>query len=760
MSSWQRRTRFFIGVFAVLFATVVLFTIRERSEPVPVAFERIDPEAVVESTGMEIIQMLGGEQDYTVDAERQFTYEDGAVRLVGVRVKVPARGDRSEFVVKGIEAQVSSNQEVVTVAGGVRLEVTDGLTTTAEEATYDSRTRIVQMRGPVTTERGEVKAFGMGATYEGDADILRLLDQAHVTVLGGDGGEGLDIVARSATLTNEGESMRFEGGVTMTRGAQGMKADAALAHVRDEMTRLARVELFNNSRITREGGEAGSLRDMRAQHMTLEYAADGQSIERVELFNNSRITREGGEAGSLREIQAANMTLEYAADGQSIERMTLTGGAVIELTGSSGQGARRIAGESMDVGLAPDGESVTRLEVRNAVQVDLPGEGDAPAQRIRAVRLDGTGEPGVGLTDMRFQGAVEYRETRAATALAPAVDRLTQARTLDVELKPGLSGVDEAFFTGDVTFSDGRVTAEAESARHDVAQGFIELLPAGSGDQAPRIVDQRGSVTASRIEFAPETGAIVAEGAVRSVLAVAADDGGRPGESTGTDPARMPAMLDQHEPTFVTAARLEHDSESSLAVYTGDARLWQGETDIQASTIILDESQGNLMATGSVRARSVLVQLNEETGELEPVTTVGWGEEFFYDDSLHRTTYTTDARVDGHTRDLRADRIEMYLGARGDTVERVEAYDAVTVQLRGRLAAGDRFTYVEADGRYDMSGVPVRIIEQLETECRETTGRTLTFYRSVDTITVDGSAEVRTRSTQTTSGKCPELQFD
>ena len=60
MSSWQRRTRFLVGVFAVLFATVVLFTIRERSEPVPVAFERIDPEAVVESTGMEIIQMLGG----------------------------------------------------------------------------------------------------------------------------------------------------------------------------------------------------------------------------------------------------------------------------------------------------------------------------------------------------------------------------------------------------------------------------------------------------------------------------------------------------------------------------------------------------------------------------------------------------------------------------------------------------------------------------------------------------------------------------
>ena len=222
MSSWQRPTRFLIGVFAMLFATVVLFTIRERSEPVPVAFERIDLEAVVESTGMEIIQMLGGEQDYTVDAEHQFTYEDGAVRLVGVRIKVPARADRSEFVVNGIEAEVSSNQEVVTVAGDVRLEVTDGLTTTAEEATYDSQD---QDRANAWSRHclneAEVKAFGIGATYEGDADILRLLDQAHVTVLGGDGGEGLGIVARSATLTNKGESMRFEGGVTMTRGGRG-----------------------------------------------------------------------------------------------------------------------------------------------------------------------------------------------------------------------------------------------------------------------------------------------------------------------------------------------------------------------------------------------------------------------------------------------------------------------------------------------------------------------------------------------------------
>ena len=102
----------------------------------------------------------------------------------------------------------------------------------------------------------------------------------------------------------------------------------------------------------------------------------------------------------------------------------------------------------------------------------------------------------------------------------------------------------------------------------------------------------------------------------------------------------------------------------------------------------------------------------------------------------------------------------MYGGGREDTLERLEAYETVTVELDGRWASGARLTYTEADGRYELSGSPVRILEQLAEECRETTGRTLTFFRSIDTIIVDSNAEIRTQSTQTTSGTCPEPQLD
>ena len=403
---------------------------------------------------------------------------------------------------------------------------------------------------------------------------------------------------------------------------------------------------------------------------------------------------------------------------------------------------------------------MTRLVARDAVQVDFPAEGNAPAQRIRAGTLDGTGEPDVGLTAARFEGAVEYRETRAATASAPGIERVTRARTLEVDLKPGLGAVEEARFGGDVTLDDGRVTAEAENARYDVVAGIIELLSDPTADRMPRLVDERGSVTANRIELTLEDGAIVADGEVQTVLQSTGEHDGSAAELVETERARLPAMLDQREPVWVTGGHFEHDGEHSLAEYTREARLWQGDTEIQANTIALDERRANLSATGSVRSRFRLVQPNDETGEPERVTSLAWGEQLIYDDALHRTMYTTAARLDGPAGDLRADRIELYLGGSGDTLERLEAYGAVTVQLNGRWVSGERLTYIAAEGRYELSGAPVRIVEQLATECRETTGRTLIFFRSIDTIAVDGNEEIRTQSTQTTSGTCPELQLD
>ena len=84
----------------------------------------------------------------------------------------------------------------------------------------------------------------------------------------------------------------------------------------------------------------------------------------------------------------------------------------------------------------------------------------------------------------------------------------------------------------------------------------------------------------------------------------------------------------------------------------------------------------------------------------------------------------------------------MYLAKDSDEFDRVEGYEAVTWRESGRLAAGDRLSYFAADQRYELNGRPVRIVE----ECRESTGRTLTFYKSTDRVLVDGQQVARTRT--------------
>jgi hypothetical protein len=51
-----------------------------------------------------------------------------------------------------------------------------------------------------------------------------------------------------------------------------------------------------------------------------------------------------------------------------------------------------------------------------------------------------------------------------------------------------------------------------------------------------------------------------------------------------------------------------------------------------------------------------------------------------------------------------------------------------------------------------MTGAPVRVVEP---NCRETTGKTLTFWRSTDRILVDGNEEVRTLS-KSSGGSCSQ----
>src|SRR5258705_12030748 len=147
---WQKWGRFLAAMIGIAAAVVVYATMGERVKVIPAtAPSRIDPKAVIESSGNVVQQVRGFRQDYLIEAERQLTYEGGATKFVGVKITVRNRGGR-DYVVTGREAQAGKNQKALELGGGVQLTASDGFIVKADTATFnqDNGTTAAPGRGP------------------------------------------------------------------------------------------------------------------------------------------------------------------------------------------------------------------------------------------------------------------------------------------------------------------------------------------------------------------------------------------------------------------------------------------------------------------------------------------------------------------------------------------------------------------------------------------------------------------------------------
>jgi lipopolysaccharide export system protein LptA len=178
--------------------------------------------------------------------------------------------------------------------------------------------------------------------------------------------------------------------------------------------------------------------------------------------------------------------------------------------------------------------------------------------------------------------------------------------------------------------------------------------------------------------------------------------------------------------------------------------LLQGNTAIRADVIVLDQQKGDLVASGSA-----LSSLTLDAGQTD-----GRANEIRYDEAKRIVTYSSAGVapttgqstasplaqvVSGSSGDLRAERIEIVLEGQENAVDRLEAYTRVTMVLGQRTATGGRLTYHAKEERYLMSASGATAVT-LRESCQETTGRTVTFFKSTDKIIVDGDETRRTET--------------
>jgi lipopolysaccharide export system protein LptA len=429
--------------------------------------------------------------------------------------------------------------------------------------------------------------------------------------------------------------------------------------------------------------------------------------------------------------------------------MLMENGA-LQLPGEGTSPGRKVSGKTIDIALAPDGKTVTNLNATENVQVDLPAEGELPAKRIRSATLMAIGAPGTGLQNANFGGNVDYRETRAARGKLPAIDRQARSQTLSVKTKPGFGAVEEADFHGNVHFTDGtNVAADATHALYHVDRDQIDLTPSDDpGPPSPRVTDGRVTVEARTIEFSLTSRKLKADTKIRSSMA---PEKKQAGPAKPDSQEKVPSLLKNDQPVTVTSNRLEYDGAAQHAVYSGNARLWQGDTKINGGTIIVDDTTGNLEARENVHTDMMLDDVDPKTNVKTATRSIADADAFVYDDAKRLATYTGHAHFVGSEGDVTAEKLEMFLLSGSNELERAEGYGAngaVIVKEGGRIATGARLTYTANDQTYLMTGTPVKVVETTPPDCKESVGAVLTFKRAADTVDLKGPGGIRTLSKQ------------
>jgi len=263
--------------------------------------------------------------------------------------------------------------------------------------------------------------------------------------------------------------------------------------------------------------------------------------------------------------------------------------------------------------------------------------------------------------------------------------------------------------------------------------------------------DATAETQAPRITFAQATGEIRAEGGVRSTEF-----------STKGGGAQLASA-----PANISADTLQGNSKAGRALYTGHARLWQGDSVMEADSIELLREARVMNASGNVRAvfpqaagpspaQVVAVQAGPKKPRLWHVT----AGTLMYRDAESRAHLEKNVVAQSAEQTMRAAAVDLYFTrsekpnsngapssapasptAGAQQISKAVGTGGVIVEQGTRKATADRGEYSAADGKFVMSGGNPTIFDAAE---GTTTGHQLTFFLANDTIIVDSEKGSRT----------------
>jgi lipopolysaccharide export system protein LptA len=495
---------------------------------------------------------------------------------------------------------------------------------------------------------------------------------------------------------------------------------------------------------------------LEADTLTAHFSPEG-AVTRLDAAGAVRGTRSN--AAEQEKASAEYGTLELWPWLGRPKEASLHGNVLLETQGGNGE-SRTLRTEAFhmafgkgEAGQTGKVQSAETLTAGTMEWTDAPVQPGAAATKTK-LQADKLVMDFAASGKARELQAIGNVQTERAISGHPVQTATARNGVAELQTTGGWSQMD---LDGDVRLKEGERNGQSAHAVFVRASQTATL----TGNAVAR--DASTETHAPKIIFAQSSGDIRAEGGVRS-----------------TDFAsRASAVQLAPAPANITSDTLQANSKTGRAFYSGHARLWQGDSVLEAESIELLRETRVLNAAGNVRA--VFPQASapatgspnraeERPTALTPASTSAaqtsakkphlWhatSGTLSYSDKESRAHLEQNVVVQSAEQRMRAPSLDLYFtravqpaaNGAGNTnspagaqqISRAVGTGGVVVEEGSRKATAERGEYVAATGKFVMSGGNPTLYDG---SAGTTTGRQLTFYLADDTIIVDSENGSRT----------------
>jgi LPS export ABC transporter protein LptC len=752
--------------------------IRERRLAPPAAPVNVQKQ----SSGLTFSKMDGPHKIFTVEASKSTDFKDkNASLLENVKVTMFGKTGERHDTIHTESCQYGKGTGGVTCNGNVQID----LESAADEerraknpamqpqivhvetrgVIFDQASGTAKTDEPVTFSFPSGSGDAVGAEYNSEEGTLRLMQNVRLKLKPPARNESEKKSAKSGTAEEvlvTGTSLDFGRDAKLLHILGPAEAESRTARLTAGDLTLELDSAFRARRLLAIAGANGKPPELTsrrgansmlivADKMTALLAPEGW-VSRVDGEGSVRGSRHGEEEED--DFHADTAALDLWPRANQAKEMNLNGGVLLKTRmAKSGDarilqtGALRMEFREGSAGQAGKPTNAETLTAGSMEWTDAAAQPNATPTRtkLQADKLQlAFGEEGKP-KQLVAKGNVQMERALAGHALQTASAKDAVAQLL------AAGGWSQMDLQGDVKLKEADRNAQADHASFTrVAQ--TALL---TGQAIAR--DATTETHAPRIFFTGTSGDIRAEGGVRS---------------TDFSPNGNAVQLAQ-VPANITSDTMQGNSKSGRAVYTGHARLWQGDSVLEADSIELLRETKVLNAVGRVRAVFPQAPAPARTGTLESGTqqsptkkAVLWhvsSGTLSYNEATDLAHLEKNVVVQSPDQRIRAPRMDLYFARGGNSpansstgtsstnripstpgaqqISRAVGTGGVIVDQGGRRATAERGEYTASDGKFVMSGGNPTLYDG---SAGTTTGRQLTFYLADDTIIVDSENGSRT----------------